>query len=247
MESVLPSSTAVASTKPVGSVERSNSALKLLLFNPPALLTATVTLSPASGQGLTGEQAETPLSAVVPSGHGEPAGATEHAPQGEQQATGWGQGLGEQAAPPGVSVEEGGQAAAWTIAHAPEASQQGIGQGSVLQGRLSCKAGQTVPPLAAGVMTERVKSWVPPPQGSEQPPEGVQSLTTQSVGQGLGEQESTPASRVVPAGQHWSAGTSEQVPVEGAQQTFGAEIWIRRLGVRNDMSWPLAAERYRNW
>jgi hypothetical protein len=54
----------------------------------------------------------------------------------------------------------------------------------VLQSWLSVRAGQAIPPLAAGVTTVRVRCWVPPPQVFEQVVQALQALTTQSTGAG---------------------------------------------------------------
>jgi hypothetical protein len=62
------------------------------------------------------------------------------------------------------------------------AQSTGGGHAWVLQACMSLRAGQAAPPLAAGVMTTRVRPWVPPPQVFEQTDQSVQGPTTQSTG-----------------------------------------------------------------
>jgi hypothetical protein len=61
---------------------------------------------------------------------------------------------------------------------------QSTGQGWVLQGCVSVRIGQGAPPLAAGVITVLVLVRMPPPQDAVQSLHRLQSLTTQSTGQG---------------------------------------------------------------
>jgi hypothetical protein len=69
--------------------------------------------------------------------------------------------------------------------HAPQSpTTQGREQGVVLQSASSVKAGHPAPPLAAGVITVRVRVCLPPPQVAEQVEKSDQPLTTQSCGQG---------------------------------------------------------------
>jgi hypothetical protein len=51
----------------------------------------------------------------------------------------------------------------------------------VLHAWLSISAGQAMPPFAAGVVTVRVRVWVPPPQVAEQVDQSLQGLTAQST------------------------------------------------------------------
>jgi hypothetical protein len=159
-----------------------------------------------------GEHAVAPATGVRPSVHA--PSSTVHAPQGEQQATGWGQGLGEQAAA-ALSVELASQAPAWML-HAPVVVLQHVtGHGSVLQARDSSSAGHAAPPLAAAVTMLRVRTWVPPPQGSEQGPQADQSLTTQSTGHGsvLQERDSLSTGQAAP-------------PLAAATTMLRVRIWV---------------------
>jgi len=69
--------------------------------------------------------------------------------------------------------------------HAPHApTTQGKGQGAVLQSSDCNNAGHPAPPLAAGVMTVRVRVCWPVPQDALQGVKVDQPLTTQSCWQG---------------------------------------------------------------
>lgn len=73
--------------------------------------------------------------------------------------------------------------------HGPQAlhadTTQLIGHGKSLQSMVSSRAGQTAPPLAAGVTTVRVRRVYPLPQESEHGVQAPQVDTTQSTAHGL--------------------------------------------------------------
>ena len=62
--------------------------------------------------------------------------------------------------------------------------RSGAGQAAALQGRVSSRGGQDLPPLLASTLVLRVRFWLPlPPQSkAEQLDQGPQALTTQAVG-----------------------------------------------------------------
>jgi hypothetical protein len=62
------------------------------------------------------------------------------------------------------------------------AQSTGGGHAWLLHGCISARAGQAAPPLEAGVMTARVRPWVPPPQLFEHIDQSLHGPTTQSTG-----------------------------------------------------------------
>ena len=57
------------------------------------------------------------------------------------------------------------------------------GQPAVLHDPLSDKVGHAVPPFRGAVVMVRDRDRVPPPQATEQVPQELHALTTQSTGQ----------------------------------------------------------------